>query len=372
MRRKRKEVFFICLLIIIGFAVGMRIKSLEEDSGLRIVKWSNFYNGKNIHFCYGSSEKSVLDSLKETYQLEIVVGKEKNDFDKSLKLMKWVKDKLNYKDGTKSYNEEVGAIDILEEGQKNKNKKYYSNKECTTVFNECAIALGITSRIGEVIALDNNKEKEGFKVCEIWSDKYNKWIMIDVSNGCYLTYKGVPLSAVEAIEKGIDNFNVEGIENSKKYKKKMGRFFGAYIMSIDNSIYGIKNSNSYIVFLKNDNDMEIPVDIYMNYPIIFTKNRNLFELSPHNKFVDKKEDKIPTLIFSKKNSKENNNEVQFYGGVFQDSIMIKKYYISINDSPFTEVNDYFDFPIKNGINAVKLSIDGKNVVREVDFELKEK
>lgn len=371
MRRKRKEVFFICLLIIIGFAVGIKIKS-SEDSGLKISKWSNFYQGKNIHFYYGSSEMAILNTLKETYQLEIVVGEEKNDFNKSLKLMNWVKDKLNYKDATKSSDEEVGAIDILEEGKKNKNKKYYSDKECTTVFNECAIALGITSRIGELIALDNNKEKESFKICEIWSDKYNKWIMIDVSNGCYLTYKGVPLSSVEAIEKGIDNFEVEGIENSKKYKKKIGKFFGAYIMPIDNSIYGIKNSNSYIVFLKNDNYMEIPVGICMNYPVVFTKNRSLFELSPNNKFVDKKEDKIPTLIFAKKNSKQNNNETQFYGGVFQDSIMIKKYYISINDSPFREVNDYFDFPIKNGVNSVKLSIDGKNVVREVAFKLKEK
>jgi hypothetical protein len=106
MRRKRKEVFFICLLIIIGFAVGIKIKS-SEDSGLRIAKWSNFYQGKNIHFYYGSSEMAILNTLKETYQLEIVVGEEKNDFNKSLKLMKWVKDKLNYKEGTKSSNEEV-------------------------------------------------------------------------------------------------------------------------------------------------------------------------------------------------------------------------------------------------------------------------
>lgn len=372
MRRKRIEVFFICLLIIIGFIVGMKIKFSEDDSGLRIVKWSNFYDGKNIHFYYGSSEKSILDSLKETYQLEIVVGEEKNDFNKSIKLMKWVKDKLNYKYGTKSSNEEVGAADILEKGENNKKKKYYSNEECTTVFNECAIALGITSRIGEVIALDNKKEKESFKVCEIWSNEYKKWIMIDASNGCYLSNKGVPLSVVEIIEKGIDNFQVEGIENSKKYKKNIGKLLGMYTVPIDNSIYGRKSSNSYVVFLKNDNCMQIPIDICMNYPVIFTKDSILFNISPHNKFVDKKEDKIPTLIFAKKNSKENNNETQFYGGVFQDSIMIKKYYISINDSPFREVNNYFDFSVKNGINAVKLSIDGKNVVREATFELKEK
>jgi hypothetical protein len=85
--------------------------------------------------------------------------------------------------------------------------------------------------------------------------------MIDVSNGCYLTYNGVPLSSVEAIEKGTDNFEVERIENSKKYKKKIAKFLGAYIMPIDNSIYGIKNSNSYIVFLKNNNYMEIPIGI---------------------------------------------------------------------------------------------------------------
>lgn len=372
MRRSRVKVFFIWVLIIIGFAIGMKIKFSQDDSGLRVVKWSNYYDGKNIHFYYGSSEKSILDSLKETYQLEKVVGKEKNDFNKSLKLMKWVKDNLNYKEGTKSLNKEVGAADILEESIINKKKKYYSNEECITVFNECAIALDITSRIGEITALDSNKQKESFKVCEIWSSKYNKWIMIDVSNGCYLTYKGMPSSAIEIIEKGIDSFEVEGIENSKKYKKNIGMLFGTYTIPIDNSIYGRKNSNSYVVFQKNDDCIEIPIDICMNYPAIFTKNSSLFNLSPYNKFIDKKDDKIPTLIFAKNNSTKNNNEIQFYGGVFKDSLMIKKYYISINNSPFREINDYFDLPIKNGMNAVKLSVDGKNVIREATFELKEK
>lgn len=59
-------------------------------------------------------------------------------------------------------------------------------------------------------------------------------------------------------------------------------------------------------------------------------------------------------------------------GVFKNSSMEDKYYISINDSPFEEKNKYFNVKIKEGITNIKLSQDGKTVIREVEFQYNNK
>lgn len=60
--------------------------------------------------------------------------------------------------------------------------------------------------------------------------------------------------------------------------------------------------------------------------------------------------------------------MEIYGGAFQDSAMINRYYISINNRPFKQQNSYFEVEIKEGITNIRLSKDGKSAIREVVFE----
>ncbi|WP_242846128.1 hypothetical protein [Clostridium novyi] len=75
---------------------------------------------------------------------------------------------------------------------------------------------------------------------------------------------------------------------------------------------------------------------------------------------------------SKKDKQDENVKMELCVGVFKNSSMEDKYYISINDSPFEEKNKYFNVKIKEGITNIKLSQDGKTVIREVEFQYNNK
>lgn len=372
MRRKKSTIILIWIIIVLVCITAFKFKNIGNKVGFRIVKWNNIYTGNNIQLYYGSTEKQLLKELKGRYNLEQITENGKDDFDKSLQIMHWINENMHYDSKIKEYPEEKGAFDILEDEK----KKTYSNKEICTIYNEFTTALGITSRIGELTLYKEEKTrgKRSLQVCEVWSNKYNKWIMIDVSNGIYVKYNNIPLSTIEIIEKGIDSLEIVGTTDSKSYKDEMKKYFYNYIIKIDNSVYDLKKSNSYISFIKDiENISSIPLDENNFHPIIFTNNSHLFTLSPEYNSKGNNKDKIPTLIFSKKSKEKLESEVkmELYGGVFQDSSMIEKYYISINNGPFKLQNTYFDVVIRKGITNIKLSKNGQDVIREIRFEFLE-
>ncbi|MCY6485200.1 transglutaminase domain-containing protein [Clostridium aestuarii] len=368
MKRKKSTIILIWILIALGFVIGIKIRNYKDDTGLKVVKWDNFYDGKNINFYYVNDDKTIFEKLKREYKLEDIISKGNSDFEKSVELLKWVNQKLNYSNKKNGFSSYDGAEQILKKSEESNKNNLVSDDECSIVYNEVSNAIGVISRIGEFMISDEKNEKyRSFKVCEIWSDKYNKWIMIDPSNGCYLLDKDIPVSAVEIIKKGIEGLKVVGTNKPEKYKKNMKKYFCSYAVGIDNNIYGISKSNTYICFVKNKDSFNVPIEIVFNHPFIFTDKERLFTLSPRNKYIDDKSDKIPTLIFSKKTSKDNKN-IEYYGAVFKNSIMVEKFYVSINGSLFKEVNNYFQFELKPGINDIKLSSDGKNIVRQVVFQ----
>ncbi|MGY0375036.1 transglutaminase domain-containing protein [Clostridium sp. JNZ J1-5] len=372
MRSMRERIIIIIILLGLAFFVGIQLKGREKEVGLKIDKWDNLYNNKNIHVYYDIEDKQLLNDLKDRFKIQEITNGKIDELDKSIDIINWIKNNMKYSKSIKPFEGNKGAFDILEDKE---NKKEFSNKEICTVFNEFAIAAGIKSRIGELIV--SNKEKVSdndiFMVCEIWSDKHNKWIMIDPSNRIYITENNTPLSVIEVIKKGIDNLNIIELSKSKSYKKQMKKYFYAYAISIDNSIYSIKKSNSYLCFAKDMNEINIPSKALLNSPTIFTNDEHLFNLSPKVVHKISKNDDKPTLIFSRKNNTNNKDvKLSFLGGVFKNSEMVDKYYISINDGPFKEVNKYFDVDIKSGLNTIKLSQDGKIVSREVILEYSDK
>jgi len=374
MRRKLIKISIFLLIIIIGFMIGIYLKEKEKTVGLNVNKWDNIYNEGNLKLYYGANDKVILNEIKSKYKVdEIVVGAD-TELDKAIKLMEWTRSNMKFKENSKDIEDSRGIFDILEDKS---TKKEYSEKEISIVFNELAHSIGIISRIGELGKFEKytNSEKSQFTICEIWSTKLNKWIMIDPSNGVYITYNKTPLSATEIIDKGLDSLEVISVDNIKKYNKKMGKYFQIYTMKIDNTIYSTKNSNSYLCYLSEGKNEGISVNVFLKHPIIFTNNKKVFEMSPKEEGKNLNKDKLPTMIFSNGNSstvKDKDVKMQFLGGVFKDSTMVDKYYISINNGTFNPVNNYFNLDIKSGFNSIKLSEDGKKVLREVIFEYKDK
>ena len=71
-------------------------------------------------------------------------------------------------------------------------------------------------------------------------------------------------------------------------------------------------------------------------------------------------------MISKKNieGKEEENP-SFYVAAFKDSVMVKEFYLSVNGADFGKVNNVFELKLREGQNSVKLSENGKDVIREV-------
>lgn len=361
----RKTSLFIILVTLCTIFAGCKKEDVKK--GVVVTKWDNYYEEQNIQFYYESDENPKLQQLKNNYKLGDVAKDSKDDFEKAVKLMNWVNSKMKYSKSSISTKED--ALDILKEAE---NNNTLSDKDFSIVYSQCAASLGIYARRGEFRI--KNSQKDGkdsyYKVCEIWSDKYNKWIMLDIVNNCYMEAGGKPLSAVEILDTGLENVNTMGVKNVEKYIKKIKPYCYSYTIEIDNNIYGTPKSNSFITYSKDKDLPEIRIEGNQIRPTIFVKNNSLFNKCPRIEYKNDNSDKKATLIFSKKksNEKENTKDIVLNGAVFKDSGMLQGYYVSIDGKPWIEVNRYFTFTLNDGSNNIKLSEDKKSVVREVTIE----
>lgn len=376
MKKVRYRMIIVLILLAIGFFIGLQLKEDKIVTGIKVNKWDNIYTEKNIKLYYNNSNIQALDELNKKYNLNKIVSGTTDQFDKSLKILNWINENMKYDSDIKANVSNKGAFDILEGENK---KESYSDEEISIVFNEFALAAGITSRIGQ-LTVSNDEKGDGEKtlsICEIWSDKYNKWIMIDPSNGNYLLDKDTPVSAIEIINKSLDNLTVIGGKSEKKYKKDLQKYFHSYTIKIDNGVYGKGKSNSYISYAKGININKLGVDLNLSQPTIFLSDSYLFNLSPKEDYTIENSNEKSTIIFmnkvqqtekDEKDEKDENVKMELTAGVFKNSSMLNKYYISINGGPFKEEGAYFNVQVKTGITNIKLSEDGKTAIREITME----
>jgi len=104
-------------------------------------------------------------------------------------------------------------------------------------------------------------------------------------------------------------------------------------------------------------------------PTIFVNNTQVFMISPTLQYVNTGKEKTATLIFAKRDLKNDTNEVDnFTIGAFMNSYMLPNYFISVNGADYVKVETFYSLQMKKGINSIKLSQDGKTLSREVIIE----
>ncbi|MBU3143423.1 hypothetical protein [Clostridium sp. CF012] len=369
MRKKsvlyRILIFTVIIAALIFWNFKVRTDSSNKQDGLKINKWENFYTGDNIHFYYLNPQNENLSKLKKTYGLDKLIDKKADQLDNSLKIMEFINGKV--KAQSTSMTSDKNALEIMQvasDGTK------ISDSDYATIYEECLASIEINVRRGVLRNNDSKvKGKSYFNVCEIWSDKYKKWIMIDGVNGSYMTDADIPLGAVEIINKGIDKVKIVSLKDNKKYVTSMKSYYESYSISVDNNKYGELKSNSKLTFLKENQFPKIETKEGFIQPTIFVNNPQVFKISPKIEYVNTGVDKNPTLIFAKRDLKNDTKEVEnFTVGAFKNSYMITKYFISINEGDYIKVDTYFELQIIKGLNSIKLSQDGKTMQREVVIE----
>jgi len=366
LNRKKAKLILVALVTSLSILSGCSKESSKKS--LEVTKWDNVYEGKNIHFYYEDFTNSQIEELNRLYQLNGTIGSQGDELERAIQITKWIHTKMQYSQGSVSTKEDV--IEILKEKETSPKA---SDREFSIVFNQVCTALGIYARRGEfrVKNAEIAKGRDYYKVNEIWSDKYNKWIMVDPSEGVYITKENIPLSAMEVIESKLENIEVKGIENSKDYISKLRNFIYSYTINIDNKIYGSKKSNSYITYLPNGELPELKFKQGYAPPSIYVYNSSLFTISPKVNYVDDNSDTVPTMIIMKKVVDENKNDNKtFVVGVFKNSVMVDTYYLKINDQEWEKVAKYKEITLNKGSNTISLSLDGNEVIREIVIDKK--
>jgi hypothetical protein len=336
------------------------------DYNVKITKWDNIYEGSNIQFYYMTKDNVKLVDLKNKYSLDKVVSEASNDLEKALAMVQWLNRRAEVKptamESKKTVDEMITALEI---------NKVISLKEYNAILEEALSSIGVICRTGEFRASNNTKLKDEINYCtlEVWSRAHGKWVMVDGRVEGYLTKADIPLSAIDIINVNHKEITSENIKEPKKYLKYLSNYLSTYTTKVDNNKYNEPKSNSYITFVKNEEDIQLETLIGYLQPTIFVKEEKLFNINPEVVYHNDESDKKPTIILAKRNTKDDNEEyVKFTIGTFIHSYMIDNYYISINGKEYTPVETYYDLSLPLGITTISLSLDGKTKIRSIELQ----
>ena len=141
-------------------------------------------------FGFAFEKPEVLISFKTKFSLDTIVANLTNDFEKSVQLMHWVRDQLPHK---------IPAIDInpqsfnSEDFLKNPQVDGMLCGQTSQILIQALISMGIPARRVEL----RFTPKDAHAVVEVWSDFYQKWIILDPDYDIYYTLEDIPLNALE-------------------------------------------------------------------------------------------------------------------------------------------------------------------------------
>lgn len=360
-RRVKGKNVGIGILVIILSIVGFWFLG-QRDDGLKysteVEQWDNLYEDDNIRFYYIDEEIPEIVHLKGKYEVEKIVQMDDSEIEKALDINSWLKVRCKVTVSTMETNKNAEELLItLNE------ETMVSQKDYNSILQEMLASIGVKTRVGEYVL------EESYSVIEVWDSKLGKWVMIDGIEDGYIKSDNKPLSAVELLDVELDQVIISTNEEDrllkKSYIKTLKNTLGTYTIKIDNSKYEQSTINSHITYVKNVEDIQLETDKGYIQPTIFVDDAVLFNISPFIE-VDSEGDEIPTIIFAKRNVKEDGeNYIKFTLGAFMNSSMVEEFYISLNKGEYIKVDTYYDLSIENGSNSIEISLDGINPLRTV-------
>lgn len=370
MKTSRILTFFIGSIIVLSAIVLLifrnNLKGSSYDYNVKVTNWENLYEGNNIHFYYLNKDDPKLIDLKNKYDFEQVVNEGSNEIEKTIALIKWLNRRAEVKP---SAMEAKKSVDEMLMGLQS--NKVISLQDYNIILEEALSSVGIIARTGELRTSNNLKIKNNssYSVLEVWSKVHGKWVMVDGTIESFMSREGIPLSAVELVKSSTDGITVENIKEASKYLKGISQYLYTYTIKIDNSRGEQYKSNSFIEFVKDKQYIQLETLKGYIQPTIFVMKDDVFNINPEIVYQNDNSDKIPNIIFAKRNIKDDTEDyVKFTVGAFINSYMVEDYYISINGKEYVPVKNYYDLSLPVGITSISISLDGKAPIRTVELE----
>lgn len=336
-------------------------KEKMKPPAITFEAFDNMYDGKYVKFYYDDLSDMNIVKIKTDYEIEKNVKLEGTELERALLLSEFLASKIQY-----NKKSPYDTTDISTLISKSFSGQKLNCKDYNIVFANFIKALGFQSRVVELYQNETKKEPPVFSLTEIYIPSIAKWVAFDPVNKLYFA-KDVPLSAIEVIEQGLPTVNLSREE--KKYVKNYGMYFLNLRIQIDNNYFSPKKSNSYIMYLKENDLPQLTINTKQLSSTIYTHDRDVFTYAPLTKEEATKElqiprDEKPTLILSLKNTGKELPIIN--GAAFKDSVNIKNYYIKVDDGQWGVIDNYFTLTLNpSSKTKIQLSLDGNTVLREI-------
>jgi hypothetical protein len=155
----------------------------------------------SIPFEYEDPANPHLAAIRTKYHLDEVVSGSNSELEKLVKLRNWVHGQWKYHAPIEGWFPAWDADEIL-------THKQGFCVHFAIVYMQCAISLGYQTRY--VFGGHPGTLSAGHEVCEVWSNQFNKWILIDPEGDLHYVDPtigdNVPLSMLEAHERLVRTF----------------------------------------------------------------------------------------------------------------------------------------------------------------------
>lgn len=206
---------------------------LEDSFDKSIVRYIKNFKISEFakNFQYENFNNPKLQILQEKYKLEELISKASTELDKIIILREWVRKKIPL-GIPKNVDYNFNALDILARAEKGEG---FFCSEYSTVFIQCAAAVGLIARYVGLF--------KGHAIAEIWSNQFEKWIVMDVNNNMHYENEGVPLSALE-LHDIWESKNFSNIKIIKGIERK--------ILNDDEKEYFLSYYHEFYIRMRND------------------------------------------------------------------------------------------------------------------------
>ena len=345
-----KKLLMIIIVAVVLGGLGYGIyDSVKPKEKYEIKLWNNIYNGDSIALFYEEESDLRIEMLRALYNLD-KIDKGDDEINYILKVSE-VASKvvtLDNVDDTKALNG-YDIIRLIGE------KRIVSAKDMAIIVRDFITSVGYDARIGEIRCSKKDEDKyDIYYIVEYYSDKYNKWIAVDLVDGGYFTFENTPCSGVELVEKGVSQLKYIGKVSSEEYFSDKKDLFKSYTIMIDNTVDRVK-SNSVITYITSKNEITLTYGDKALMPTIYTENRELFTKAP-NAEGEVEDDKAYIILMK---SEEEGVE-KFVVGGFKNGKIMDEYYVGRSNGTFEKVNEYFELELIKGKNMISISCDGVN------------
>ena len=195
----------------------------SENSPIRRSRYS---------FSYQPASDPQLAVLRDNYRLSHLILPTNDDFENITRIVDWVHGQWCHgTSGAGDFNPgEFDADAIITHARHG--DRFWCQVYAMT-FVQVAASLGFQARLVS-LTKDGYVSSDMHAVAEVWSNRYDKWIVVDPDFNIWYTRKGIPLNALEihnaVIARAVDTIKiVKGVRRSGgEFESRIPKLYGYY------------------------------------------------------------------------------------------------------------------------------------------------